>query len=360
MTQFKIIVPILLVIVLVGCGGVSIPETVTSTIPPKQTQSRPLATQTTQPSSSNVIVSPELGGSQAWIEKNFKPYGFQFTEPFGDEERAGTNGRLVLRITDGDLYDMEMQIDTTSIGYSLVRSQFLVVVRQPFSEEEMGFVLEMFRLFWATSTNSDGEEAADWINATLPVLTLNTESKTNFGIIQTRINIMPAEMSDSEGALGYSLTLWVDPVSTTVGEAAHISVEAITPLEEMDQLTLSSWDYEDPATVTWSTYPACVPNCATDNPNVFVSDTKITVYEGFPVTYDQWSVKVELDPWMQATYPPYTYQLKIVFHDRTYTCTNSHEFIWNEGGEAGIFVEVRDGEQHLWTDDPVGMICAEE
>lgn len=316
-----------------------------------------LPTVTTTPTLSNV---PELGGSQAWIEKNFKPYGFQFTEPYGDGERIAVYGNLVLQKNRGDLYDMEMQILTTNIGYALVCSELLVVVKKPLIEREMSYVLELFRLLWATSTNSDGTVAADWINTTLPALTLNTDSKKDFGIIKTRIQIVPVAMSDSQENLGYSITLWVDPASTTVGEAAHISVEAVTPLEEGDRLTLSCWDYEDPATVTWSTSPACVPNCASDNPNVFVSNTKIMVYEGFPVTYDQWSVKVELDPWRQAEYPPYTYQFKIVFHGKTYTCTNSHEFIWNNGGEAGIFVEMRDGEQNLWTDDPVGMLCVEE
>jgi len=307
------------------------------------------------------ILFPDLGGSQAWIEKNFKLYGFQFSEPYGDNERTASTGRLVLHKSDGDLYDMEMQILTTNIGYSLIRSNFLVVVNQPLSEKEMDFVLELFRLLWATSTNTDGNEAADWINATLPALTLNSESKTNFGKINTRINVMPVEISASQKNLGYSLTLWVDPVSTTVGEAIHISVEAITPLEGMDQLRLKSWDYEDSSTVTWTTSPACVPNCATNHPNVFVSDTKITVYEGFPVTYDQWSINAILDNWGEAKYQPYTYQLKIVFHDRTYACTNSQEFNWNENmGEAGIFVEMRDGEQQLYTDDPVGMICMEE
>jgi hypothetical protein len=146
----------------------------------------------------------ELGGSQAWIEKNFKPYGFQFSEPYGNGERTATYGNLVLQKSNGDLYDMEMQILITSIGYSVIRSQLLVIVKQPLSEKEMSFVLELFRLLWATSTDSDNKGAADWINATLPVLKPNMESKTNFGMIQTRINIAPAN-----GDFGYSLTLAV-------------------------------------------------------------------------------------------------------------------------------------------------------
>ena len=206
---------------LVACSNIEQPETVTSTAsiltaanntpmaiitPTNNLTSTRTYTPTLQPTTTATPTSrilPELGGSQAWIEKNFKPYGFQFTEPYGNGERTATYGNLVLQKNNGDLYDMEMQILTTSIGYSVVRSQLNVIVKQPLSEKEMSFVLELFRLLWATSTNSDGKEAAAWINATLPVLKPNSEIKTNFRMIQTRINITPAN-GDS---FGYALTL---------------------------------------------------------------------------------------------------------------------------------------------------------
>jgi hypothetical protein len=161
--------------------------------------------------------------------------------------------------------------------------------------------------------------------------------------------------SDAGDGYSYSLTLWVDPRPTKIGDTIHISVEAITPLQEGDRLSLSCWDYEDPDTAIWSTSSACVPTCETDNPTVVISNTKITVYEGFPITHDQWLIKMQLDEWGYRRYTPYTFELEINFHNQAYACLNIREFsVFENFGQATIFADYNDGE---WIFDSEDLIC---
>jgi hypothetical protein len=160
----------------------------------------------TKTATATIRILPELGGSQAWIEKNFKPYGFEFFPPVNGE-RTSVLGKLTLQKDQGDPYDMWIEISTVYIKSYLIRAQLLVMVHKDLSGSEMSFVLELYRLLWATSTNTS--TAPGWIDVTLPTLKPTGENQTvkaSFGIVQSR---MTCGIWNSGEGLGYSLTLAV-------------------------------------------------------------------------------------------------------------------------------------------------------
>jgi hypothetical protein len=288
------------------------------------------------------------------VEKTFKLHGFTFTNPVVNGERTSVFGWLNLQKDNGDLYDMYIQIDTVNIGDSLIRAHILVVVPELLSDTEMEFVLELWHQFLTAAAQWD--EGSTWVNANLPHLD-SLEGKraiTNSGTFQARMTA-----GTSEGDFAYSLTLWVDPVSTVVGENIHISVNALTPLMGEDYLILSSWDYEEEK--SWRTYSVCEPgsdaDCETDTPQITVTNTGITVREGFPVTYDEWLISFQSAGFSENIYPERSLQLEVIFHGIVYICMNNEEInpLIIEGSTS-IFVDYNNGDWELISYD---MFCVE-
>jgi len=92
----------------------------------------------------------------------------------------------------------------------------------------------------------------------------------------------------------------------------HLSVTAKGLTSEKDQLALTSGDNE--------THRYCFSGCRDTSDLVEVANDKILVHEGYPITYDQWTVMLELAP--DAAYARNSVEIGIVFKGESWSCIN--------------------------------------
>lgn len=289
------------------------------------------------------FIQPGLGVDQDRFQELFRMKGFTFYPP---------TGFLTLSKEQGDPYDLNLQVSFSGPPENLQRMEMLICTFPPLQTEQLERMEDYFNLFHYTVLPfwSSGSE---WLESSLPRLDIKEESKvsTKIGDVNAQLIIAPWVSADNTEGICYRNTFWVDPVSTGVGEKVHLSVEVINRMKSDDEITISCWDFEDPATATWTSVYSCDELCDTDHPNVQVSRSKMVVYEGFTVTHDQWSVKLKTG-W-DSQYKVNELILSLVFHDRTYRCTNIQEVYMQD--EVGVWVNGEDG---VMTDDPK-MICQE-
>ncbi len=302
------------------------------------TKSEPSATATLE------ISQPGLGVEQDAFLELFSVKGFKFYPPMGF---------LTLSKEQGHLYDLDLQVSFTGSADNLQRMEMLICTFPPMQKEQMKLIADYLHLFHYTVLPfwSSGSE---WLDTNLARLKIGEQSKvsTKIGDVNAQLTISPLNSADNPEGICYTNTFWVDPVSAGVGENIHLSVEIHNRPESDDEIKISCWDFEDPASATWTSVYSCDQLCDTNHPNVKVSRSKIIVYEGFPVTHDQWSIHV-MTEW-GSQYKENELIISVVFHDRSFKCTNRQEL----GGQEDVGVWVN-GEKGVMTDDPK-MICQEQ
>lgn len=265
------------------------------------------------PSPTVVFNQPGLGVKQEDFMNLFRMKGFNFIPPLGF---------LTWSKEQGHPYDMNFQVSFSGSVENLQRMEMTICTYPPVKKEQLELMADYLHLFHSTILPY-WQDGYKWLDTNLPIL--NTEGLNK---ASTQIYEVHAQLAidlwlsvDNTDGVCYRNTFWVDPISSGVGEQVHISIEFLNRLKSDDQILLSCSDFEDPASATWATSYSCAQVCDTDHPNVKVAKSKITVYEGFPVTHDQWSVKI-ITGW-DSRYKENELIISLVYHDEIYTCTNN-------------------------------------
>lgn len=308
----------------------------------------PVFTATTQPEPSATatleISQPGLGVQQDTFMELFSVKGFTFYPPMGF---------LTLSKEQGHPYDLDLQVSFNGPPEDLQRMEMSICTFPPVQKEQMKLIADYLHLFHSTVLPfwSSGSE---WLDSNLSRLNIEEQSKasTKIGDANVQLTIGKWISADNTEGICYRNTFWVDPVSVGVGEKIHLSVEFFSRMKSDDEIKISCSDFEDPATATWISVYSCDELCDTGHPNVKVSRSKIIVYEGFPVTHDQWDVHV-MTGW-ESQYKENELIISLVFHDRSFKCTNQQEL----GGHEEVYIWVN-GENGVMTDDPK-MMCQEQ
>lgn len=165
------------------------------------------ATQTLPPSSTLTPIPLELTGNQAYIEKVFKQYGFQFAPPTASGNWTSNYGWLNLRRTSGDQYDMDIWIDTVTSGYSLHRAHIgFCFFNQP-TENDKKQVQNFMHELLAAAEN-DWAIGPAWVDSSLPELNMSGRQNTQTYLGEILIKLY---VSQCENGLGYGLLISADP-----------------------------------------------------------------------------------------------------------------------------------------------------
>ncbi len=133
------------------------------------------------------------------------------------------------------------------------------------------------------------------------------------------------------------------PSITLSPDQVHLSVSIQGLTNEKDQLALTSGDNES--------HRYCFSGCRDQSDLVLVWPDKILVQKDYPITYDQWTVLLEVAP--GSSYVKNALKVAIQYKNETWACVNDVDMIQPRGEYQIIYVAYIDPPNY---DPPVGTI----